>query len=77
MRVTLRFFGELRRFAPDGAREVTLELPAGATVADLLEAAGVPLDEVWLLALDGRQAGPEAPLHEGARVEVHPLLAGG
>jgi putative ubiquitin-RnfH superfamily antitoxin RatB of RatAB toxin-antitoxin module len=67
---------------PERCFSVTVELPAGATVADALTAAAMP-DRVPGLVVDparlavfGQAATPQAPLHDGDRVEIlRPLLA--
>ncbi|MEO7196202.1 MAG: sulfur carrier protein ThiS [Pseudonocardiaceae bacterium] len=56
------------------------ELPAGATLADLLELLGVPSGGV-AVALDGavlpRESWPGTVLREGASVEVLTAVQGG
>jgi sulfur carrier protein len=56
------------------------ELPAGATLADLLERLGVPALGV-AVALDGavvaRTSWPDTALHDGASVEVLTAAQGG
>lgn len=67
---------------PERCFAVRVELPAGATVADALEAAAMPERVPGLvvdparLAVFGRAATPATPLHDGDRVEIlRPLLA--
>ena len=70
---TLRI--EVVRAWPRRFERVALELPEGATLGDALAASGLPLDGVAGYALHGERAGPEAPLHDGDRVELlRPLL---
>ena len=53
----------------------TLELPEGATVADALAAAALPLEGHPALAIHGEMATADHPLHDGDRVELlRPLL---
>jgi putative ubiquitin-RnfH superfamily antitoxin RatB of RatAB toxin-antitoxin module len=58
---------------------VELRLPAGATVGDALAAAALAAPGLAIspdrLAVFGRVVGPEAPLHEGDRVEILRPLA--
>jgi putative ubiquitin-RnfH superfamily antitoxin RatB of RatAB toxin-antitoxin module len=61
---------------------VRLELPAGATVAEALDAAAMETKVPGLvvdatrLAVFGRAVTPSSPLHDGDRVEIlRPLLA--
>ena len=64
--------------APREVREHVLELPAGATAQDALQACGVPLppvEDAGALGVWGRRAAPEALLKDGDRVEVYrPLV---
>lgn len=61
--------------APRDLREVMLDLPAGATVADALAAAGVRVPEGGEVGVWGRPASLAQALREGDRVEVcRPLL---
>lgn len=62
--------------APHDVRQVTLQLPAGATVADALRASrlldGLPPEAVDALApaVWGRVADPRSALRDGDRVEI-------
>lgn len=67
---------------PDRCWRVAVVLPAGARVADALAAADLPskvpglVVDPAMLAVFGRTATPETPLHAGDRVEVlRPLRA--
>lgn len=67
---------------PDRDWRVPLQLPAGATVAQALQAADMPsrvdglVVDTTQLAIYGRAVGPAEPLHDGDRVEIlRPLLA--
>jgi molybdopterin synthase catalytic subunit len=66
-----------------GTGERDLELPDGATVADLrrvLEGAHPALKPHWprlAVAIDGRLAGPQAALPDGCEVALLPPVSGG
>jgi hypothetical protein len=72
--VEVRLFNSLSRYQPDLQPRV-LALPAGATVAELLEAVRVPRHEIFLLLRNGRDISPglyeagnintQAPLDDG------------
>ena len=60
---------------PDGATRITVELDAGATVADALRASDIErrlaLERTTLgFAVFGRRASLMTPLHDGDRVEL-------
>jgi len=58
----------------EGARSVTVQLPAGATVRDALEAAGFATRHRDV-GVYGKRVRADAPLADGDRVEIYrPLL---
>ena len=66
---------EVVRAWPRRFERVALELPEGATLGDALAASRLPLDGIAGYALHGERAEPEAPLHDGDRVELlRPLV---
>jgi putative ubiquitin-RnfH superfamily antitoxin RatB of RatAB toxin-antitoxin module len=61
--------------APRQVLEHHLELPAGATIRDALQACGLAGEDPAAVGIWGRKAPLEQPLREGDRVEVcRPLL---
>lgn len=56
--------------APGEAFERTLEVPAGATVADVIAAARVS-DETSAVGIWGRVAARDTPVADGDRVELY------
>lgn len=75
--VTLRSI--LARYRPDtkDRRPFALELDAGASVADVLAARGVPPKLAHLVFVDRVRSGHDTVLHDGAEVDVYPPIAGG
>ena len=76
--VSVTFFADLRRFLPrgaDGPQPYTVS--AGATVADLLAAIGVPPDRDVTAAVDGELAARDTPLRDGADVMLLSPMEGG
>jgi len=55
----------------------TIELPAGSTVADLLEHLDLPARRVAVVAVNGEHAAPERPLQPGDSIAIYPPVAGG
>lgn len=74
MRVFVQAQGQLKHRRPG---PFTLELPAGATVRMMVEATGIPWDEVGLVAVNGRQAPDEAVLRDGDRIMLMAPMEGG
>lgn len=67
---------ELAKVSATGARREELELPAGATVADALAAAGISEADGQVAAIHGVVVTPDRTLAEGERIDLlQPLLA--
>jgi molybdopterin synthase catalytic subunit len=81
MTITILLFAQAREHA--GRARMTLELPAGSRVADML--AALERDHPGLaslrphlaVAVDRRLARADAPLAEGAEVALLPPVSGG
>jgi molybdopterin converting factor small subunit len=77
VQITVRAQGHLRHFRADGRERFTLELPPGATVRMLIDASGIPWEEVGLTAVNGHQAEDAAPLQDGDQVMLLAPMEGG
>lgn len=71
-----RFYAELGDFLPPDRRQRTFvhEFTGTPSVKDTIEALGVPHTEVDLILVNGVSSGFDAPLRDGARVAVYPVL---
>src|SRR6516225_3440441 len=77
MRVEVHLHAELARLAPEQRGVVTLDMPEGGRVADLLERLSIPAGRRIIIGLNGETAQPEQELVEGARVDLLTPMAGG
>lgn len=78
VRVEVHLHADLERYAPAGRRGVvTLDLPIGARVADVLREVALPPDRKLLIGVNGAAAQPEQVLEDGARIDLVPPIAGG
>ena len=78
MTVKVIFFADLRRFLPKGADgPQPYTVPAGATVADLLDKIGVKDRADITIAVDGDLADREATLRDGSEVMLMNPMEGG
>lgn len=81
MKLRVLFFSVLRDIT--GADEITLEVPAGSTMAGLLDQIETrwPKLSDWqssmLIALDQTYVKRSVPLHDGAEVALMPPVQGG
>jgi len=73
-----RLVGELRRYLPDGERgEGPVELPAPATVDDLLVRLGVPERESLVVGVNGSKAPHSELLTDADEVTIVAAMTGG
>lgn len=80
MKIEVRLFATLRDVLPPGPAATgttTIDLPAGATVADVGRVLGIPGDLARVALVNGEDAGPERRLRDGDVVTLFPPLAGG
>jgi sulfur carrier protein ThiS len=78
MQVHVRLYGTLRRFSAKGTPGIWEgELPAGATLLDLIRHLGSSEGEVAAAALDGKPAPLDSPIPDGAEVVLVTPMGGG
>jgi hypothetical protein len=74
--VEVRLFNSLTRFSDDGIKPVTVEMPAGSSVGDVLRELKIPGDKVHLALLNGRDITPSlyAAVNENAMLDEGDVL---
>lgn len=77
MQVRVRPMGALRHALPGAPRELWVELPDGATVADLKAHLRLPDHLVWYANINGEVATLESPIGDGAEVIFFAPVTGG
>jgi molybdopterin converting factor small subunit len=79
LKVEVCLTATLAVYLPPGTRgdSAVLDVPPGATVADVLRRLKIPPDLDALTVINGRDASPEQALAEGDILSVFPPLAGG
>ncbi len=77
MEVTFCAFGDLRRYTPGRKERMNVEIAEPATVRQLLDAVGVPWEEIGLVVVNGQLADDRCTLGEGDKVEVFSPIGGG
>jgi molybdopterin converting factor small subunit len=74
MRVRIKCFATLDNHTPPGGQ---LELPEGATVADLLPRLGLAEQDLKLVFVNSKHAGLGTVLVDGDQLGLFPAVGGG
>ena len=79
MKVKVMLFGHHARLLPPGTsgNATCVDFQEGATIANVLDALGVPPDGRSYVQLNGRREEPSATLEDGDEVRVIVPLGGG
>lgn len=77
MKLTVRLFGDLRRYLPEGQEQLKLEMPEGTTVLSMLQQVGIRPEEIWLVRANKKVISEEQLLSDGDVVEVFEPVGGG
>ena len=84
MNITFKLFASLTDFLPvaqRSANQVSLEVPAGATILQVIEPFGLPEKMVHLVLINGKYIAPAdratLPLQPGDVLAIWPPIAGG
>ena len=77
MKVEVRLYATLRRYAAASNGVMTAELAEGTTVAGLMHHFGIDPAEVQLFMVNGMHSQPEQRLMDGDRVGLFPPVGGG
>lgn len=73
--IDLRLFATLQKFEP--ASSDAFAITPGATVRDVLEQIGVPVEKAKLIFVNARKKDLDTVLEGGERVGVFPPVGGG
>ncbi len=74
MQVQVSCYATLSPFSPQAG---LVELPPGSTPGDLIQHLGIPMDEVKIIFVNGKNADPPTPLDDQDRVGIFPAVGGG
>jgi molybdopterin converting factor small subunit len=79
MQVRVKLFATLCRYFSNAAPGIPfeIELPEGATLADLVDRLKLPHEEVKVFFVNGRARPIDWPLKPGDDVGIFPLVGGG
>jgi sulfur carrier protein ThiS len=77
VQVEVHLHAELVRLAPDTRGVLTLDVPEGAHVADLLERLALSTQRRIIVGVNGESARLDQELTDGARIDLLTPIAGG
>lgn len=77
MQVEVHLYAELARLAPDNRGVLTLDVPDGAHVSDLLERLALDTLCRIIVGLNGEAVSLDQELVDGARIDLLTPMAGG
>jgi molybdopterin converting factor small subunit len=76
MRIDIKLYGDLKKYAPSGLSEFSMTVPPATTLADIHAMLAIPGDD-HISLINGRRTGRETRLEEGDTIVLMPPLAGG
>jgi sulfur carrier protein ThiS len=77
MRIKLRLYGNLRRYAENRREASEMQVAEGMTVGALLDALTVPEGGWWMAAVNDQVVDPQTTLRNDDLVEVFDPVGGG
>ena len=79
MKVYVKLIATYREHLPPETEGnlVTVDVPAGTTVGQILTPFGIPLDDSSVIVLNGLTVALDTPLSEGDTVSAFSAIAGG
>lgn len=75
--VKIRLFGELARYSGGRGYAFSWPLTPGQSIAGLAAAIGIPVAEMWMVAINGQKTNPEALPRPGDEVMIFSPVGGG
>ena len=77
MRVTVKLYGNLKKYLPEKKESAQMEIAEGTTIAALLAQLSIPDSEVWMSAINDTVVDAATLLHDGDLLEVFEPVGGG
>jgi len=77
MHITLKLYGNLKKYAPNQKENAQIEIENGLSIRALLSRLGVPDADVWICAINDAVVDEIAQLNEGDVLEVFEPVGGG
>ncbi len=77
MKVQVTFFAHLKKYAPDGAAKVEVELDDNATLGILLDKFSIPQEVLFNALINGRREDPKTLLKDRDTIVIMVPVSGG
>ena len=77
MKIEVCLYATLRRYGPSEQAPLTLDVPEGFRIFQVLEILSIPSGEEKVILVNGRPAEENSLLKDGDRVVLFPPVAGG
>lgn len=79
MKINVKLIATYQKLLPVGTigNTIEIEVPGGATVAQVLTRFGVPLDDTSVIVLNGLTVDLNSPVSEGDTIAAFSAIAGG
>ena len=77
MQVTVKLYGNLKRYLPEKKETAEVEVESGTTIRALLTQLAVPDPNVWMCAVNDQVVDDSTTLRDGAVLEVFEPVGGG
>ncbi len=77
MQITIKLYGNLKKYSPQKKEMAQIEIESGTTVRALLARLGVPDSNVWMCAVNDQVVADSTALREGDVLEVFEPVGGG
>ncbi len=76
MRIDIKLYGDLKKYAPSGLSQFSMTVPPGTTLAAIHAALAIPGDS-HISLINGRRADQKIAVEEGDTIVLMPPIAGG
>jgi molybdopterin converting factor small subunit len=76
MKIFVKLYGVLMRYAPGGRPQFSLRVEPGATLEDIHRVLAIP-EGRHVTLINGRRSGPDASVADGDTLVLLPPISGG
>ena len=75
MKITVETGNWAARYVDESV--LTLDMPEDTTVADVIDAIGIPAEETGIIVVDGKAVARDCVLSDGDVLKIYPVIIGG